>query len=105
MLARVQLKNRSLTPLQGVAVVFGLLVAATLVWLIWRGSTALWHRKKVRGMIPTYLADLRRQRDVLSDSIEQYRAHFGYYPPNHSSNRVERALLNPLYYELVGTRW
>jgi hypothetical protein len=100
----VSLKNRALTPAQSAAVILGLTVVAGAGYGLYWVAARAWHERAVRAVIPTYLEGLRAQRDELSRAIERYRAQFGFYPPNHATNS-DRALVNPLYYELAGTRW
>jgi prepilin-type N-terminal cleavage/methylation domain-containing protein len=39
----------------------------------------------------------------LETAIERYKAAYGVYPPDNHRNETNSAMLNPLYYELVGT--
>ncbi len=100
----MNLKNRALSPFQTLGWVAGLALAGVVVYFISAGIGAAWHRRKVHAAIPKYLDGLRAQRNRLASAIQQYHHRFGFYPQNHSP-KADRALLNPLYYELVGTRW
>jgi hypothetical protein len=101
----VKLKNQALSPSQGVAVVAGLLVMGAGVYGLYHIAAESWHRRGVTAAIPSYLDGVKAQRDSLAQAIEKYHSQFGFYPPNHATNLVGRALVNPLYYELTGTRW
>jgi hypothetical protein len=95
-------------PLSGkqmAATVGVLLLAAGAVYGLYHGVAFLWHRHMLDRAIPSALAGLRTQRDALSSAIESYKAQFGYYPPLYTIPGHSRGVLNPLCYELVGTRF
>jgi hypothetical protein len=97
--------KRQLTARQSIGVVVLILLVGALGYGAYAAGASFLHRRAVRAAIPKYLDGLRVQRDQLAKSIERYRAQFGFYPPNHAKNGPERAKLNPLYYELMGTLW
>jgi len=101
----MRLKNQALTPLQALVVILALFVFVGLGYGLYRVAEKFRHQRNVRASISKYLDGLRGQRDVLGQAVERYHAQLGFYPPNHSTSRTERASLNPLYYELVGTQW
>jgi hypothetical protein len=86
-------------------VLIALLILGGIGYGIFLVGHRVWVQRLAKSAIPGYLAELRSQRDRLLGAIERYHAHFGYYPPNRSTNLAERAIMNPLYYELVGTQW
>ncbi len=98
------MKNRALTGGQTAGVLLALLLLAVSGYGLYLVVERLWHQRAVRAAIPKYLEGLRAQREELSRAIERYHAQFGFYPQDRSTN-AERALVNPLYYELAGTRW
>jgi hypothetical protein len=97
--------NRQLSARQTLAVVVGSILLGAVVYGLYLGGSTFIHRRAVRAAIPKYLDGLRGQRDQLAQAIEKYHAQFGFYPQNHSTNNAQRAILNPLYYELLGTLW
>ena len=100
----VNLSNRALSPAQAFGWILALLLIAAAGYALYVTAADAWHRRGVRAAIPKYLDGLRAQRDALSQAVERYHAQFDFYPPNHPTN-ANRAVLNPLYYELVGARW
>ncbi len=98
-------KNQKLNPFQALVAILAVGALAGLVYLIYQTGSHVWHQRQIKAGIPNYLTHLRTQRDGLIQAIENYHAHFGFYPPNHSTNKTQRAMINPLYYELAGTRW
>ena len=61
---------------------------------------------KVRAATPKVIAAVGAERDVLVNAIEKYKAHYGFYPPDHlvsSRPVVVDAVTNQLLYELIGT--
>ncbi len=88
-----------------VAVVALVLLASATVYEIYRGIAGLWHRRLVEQAIPAALAGARTQRDALMAVIESYKAHFGYYPPLYTGPGPARGVVNPLCYELLGSRY
>lgn len=85
-----------------IAMAFGF---ALVVFLGYRVAAPARHRQRVEAMLPHYLAMLQAHRDQLVRAIETYRAQLGFYPPNAATQKLDWATLNPLYYELAGTRW
>jgi hypothetical protein len=95
-------------PLSGkqmAAVVALVLLASAAVYGLYLGIAGLWHHRMLEQSIPAALAGVRAQRDELASVIEAYKAHFGYYPPLYTSLGQNRGILNPLCYELLGTRY
>ena len=99
------LANRQLNGRQAVAVVLAVIVVGAAAYGLYFGIATFLHRRTVRASIPKYLDGLRGHRDQIVKAIEKYHTQFGFYPQNHAKNGPERALLNPLYYELMGTLW
>jgi hypothetical protein len=97
--------KRQLTARQTIAVLLGSALVAAVVYGAYLAGLTFMHRRAVRAVIPKYLDGLRGQRDQLAQAIERYHVQFGFYPQNHTTNSTQRAVLNPLYYELLGTLW
>jgi hypothetical protein len=86
-----------------------------LVWIFWLlilggigyGGYLLFktvhHRQGVDRAVPVVLAAMRGQRQALADAIAAYRLHLGFYPPAGKGGSAS-GLVNPLFYELSGTR-
>src|SRR5262245_58132164 len=96
--------SRKLTLFQGVAVLMACLAIVVSAYAAYMAGARILHRRAVRAAIPQYIAGLEAQRDRLAQAIQQYHSQYGFYPPQHMTNG-QGALFNPLYYELVGTRW
>jgi hypothetical protein len=95
-------------PLSGkqMAVTVGVLVVVAGVGdELYRGIASLWHRHLLERAIPTALSGVRSQRDDLIAAIESYKSQFGYYPPLYTVPGPARGVLNPLCYELLGSRF
>lgn len=63
-------------------------------------------KARVTAALPRVTGEVCRQRDELVRAIEAYKAHFGFYPPDHvfgRSPRMVEPVTNSLYYELFGT--
>src|SRR5262245_7899981 len=101
----MQLRNKSLTPIQGVLVCAAVLVAAASVYGLYVAAGQFRCRRGAKASIPIVLNGLRGHRDLLVKAIESYHRQVGFYPPDHATGRIDRATANSLYYELVGTRW
>ncbi len=51
-----------------------------------------------------YIYNAQAEMAKLETAIDRYKAAYGFYPPdNHLTNSANQALINQLYYELVGT--
>jgi prepilin-type N-terminal cleavage/methylation domain-containing protein len=51
-----------------------------------------------------YIYNAQAELAKLETAIDRYKAAYGFYPPdNHLTNSAAQALVNQLYYELVGT--
>jgi hypothetical protein len=60
---------------------------------------------RINAAIPKLCADIRAQRELMVSAIEAYKAHFGFYPPDHVLSwqpLVVDAVTNTLLYELAG---
>src|SRR5690349_9270814 len=79
------------------------LLAGATVYGLYAGVGALWHYRLVVRSIPAALDGVRKQRAEMIQIIEQYKRHFGYYPPLLTPAGPDRGLVNPLCYELLGT--
>lgn len=101
----MKLTNKNLTAFESLFVLAAVLAIAALVYALYCLSAFVLHRWRVTAAIPLYLEALKSDREKLSAAIERYHDHFGFYPPNRSTNFSTRAFNNTLYYELVGTRW
>ena len=101
----MKLRNRPLSPVQTIFVIVGVLALGIGAYELYLVASRVLHRIAVRATIPKYLQGLRTHRDQLSQAIERYHSQFGFYPPNHCTNQQNRAYVNTLFYELVGTRW
>jgi hypothetical protein len=97
--------RQPLSPKQLVTVVALLLLMTGLLYGLYRGIAAIWHRGMLERSIPAALAGVRAQREALVGAIETYKSHFGYYPPMFTGRGPERGVLNPLCYELLGVRF
>ena len=81
------------------------LLAGAIVYGLYTGVAALWHRQMLVRTIPAALDGVRKQREEMVQIIEQYKRHFGYYPPLFTPAGPDRGVLNPLCYELMGVRF
>lgn len=86
-------------------VLAGLLLGAAALYGAYRVTTTFWHRRMLEKSIPGALAGIRAQREELAGVIETYKAHFGFYPPLLTPTSPDRGIINPLCYELLGTRF
>ena len=98
-------KTKNLSTGQSLLVVGCVLVGVACAYGGYRLVAFALHRRSVSAAIPKYLEVLKSDREKLSGAIRRYHDHFGFYPPNRSTNLSTRALNNTLYYELSGTRW
>ena len=87
------------------AVTSVVLLTAGIIYGGYRSAAALWHRRLLAQAIPGALAGARAQRDILVDLIESYKSRFGYYPPLFTAAGLDRGVINPLCYELMGARF
>jgi hypothetical protein len=71
----------------------------------YRGAANFWHLRTLEKVIPAALDGLRNQRDALSGTIEEYKRQLGYYPPLLTGPGNSRGVINPLCYEMLGTRF
>ncbi len=101
----MKLTKKKLSATESLLVVGVLLIGAACIYAAYRMSSSALHRRSVSAAIPKYLTGLKADRQKLSAAIQRYYDHFGFYPPNRSTNLSTRALNNALYYELIGTRW
>ena len=102
------MRNKFKEPLpakQVPVVVLIVLLTAAAVYGSYRGLAALWHRHKLEQTIPASLAGVRAEMATLSSLIENYKGRFGYYPPLLTPPGSARGVLNPLCYELMGSRY
>jgi hypothetical protein len=61
---------------------------------------------KVNAAFPKACDEIRVERAKIVSAIEAYKAHFGFYPPDHVLTRqplVVDPVTNTLFYELAGT--
>ncbi|HTI70258.1 MAG TPA: hypothetical protein VMF06_09840 [Candidatus Limnocylindria bacterium] len=79
-------------------------IALVLALVAAFAGRVLWHRLAVQKAVPQELAALRASRQDLSEIIESYRRQRGYYPPSSQLPGGQDGVLNPLFYELEGTR-
>lgn len=98
-------KDRPLSRLQALLVFCAVLILGGLSYGIVLAAKHLRQERAASQAIPIYLDELKMQMERLSGVIEKYRTQFGFYPANRSANGTNLARVNPLYYELVGTRW
>src|SRR5262245_20249770 len=99
------LTKKNLSATESLFALVVILIAATCAYAAYRLISPVLHRRAVSASIPGYIEALKLDRENLSAAIQRYHDQFGFYPPNGSTNLAARAVNNPLYYELVGTRW
>jgi hypothetical protein len=97
--------NRRLSRRETAVVILIVPVLTVLGYLGYNFATAKMLEARVGAAMPKVCASIREQRQTLVDAIEAYKAHFGFYPPDHVVSRqplVVDAVKNPLLYELAG---
>jgi hypothetical protein len=98
-------ESRSLTAKQAVAVILAIVVVTALGYGAYQFYTAVRHTRLVRAYLPKALEELRRQRTELITAIEEYHKQYGFYPPARPRAEQAPGVINPLFYELAGTRF
>ncbi len=101
----LQILNRRLTWRESALVVVVLAALAALGYGGYKFTLARVLDARVNAAIPKVAVQIRRQRDQLVNAIEAYKAHFGFYPPDHVLSRqplVIDPVTNTLLYELAG---
>jgi hypothetical protein len=97
--------NRNLSFRQSLLVIVLVAAIGASVYGIYLLIAQALHRKAVAAAVPKYVEALTADREKITAALERYRKQFGFYPRNLGTNLANRAVENPLYYELVGTRW
>jgi hypothetical protein len=97
--------NRRLTCWETVIVIAAVATIGVGGYLSYKLISATILDAKINAALPKVCDALREQRQKIVGAIENYRAEFGFYPPDHIVSRqplVVNAYTNPLLYELVG---
>jgi hypothetical protein len=97
--------NRRLTPREVAFVLLIAVLLAAITWLAWRTISAHNLQTKIDAAFPKVCDGVRDQRRILVKAIEDYKARFGTYPPDHVLSRqpmVVDPVTNTLLYELAG---
>ena len=97
--------NRRLSPPETAAAIAVVVVLSGLGYLAYTFVAARILEARVRAAVPSVCAKIRDQRQKVVSAIEAYKAHYGFYPPDHVISReplVVDAVANWLVYELVG---
>ncbi len=100
-----QYLHRRLTPLESVAVVVVVAILGGVAYALYLYVTAKLLEARLDAATPKACAAIREERSRLQKAIEAYKAHFGFYPPDHIINRqplVVDPVTNTLCYELAG---
>lgn len=103
-----QFLHRRLSPREVVVGLAAAAVLAGLIWVTWNFIAARLLESRVQAAVPKLCAQIRSQQQTLISAIEAYKAHFGFYPPDHvlsQSPLVVDAVTNWLVYELVGVTY
>ena len=97
--------SRRLTPVQAAGIVLLLCVIVVLGYLGYGFAMSKLLEARVRAALPVICAEVRHQRDAISQALEAYKAQFGMYPPDHLISRqpfIVDPVTNTLLYELSG---
>ncbi len=100
-----QYLNRRLTAREAIFVIFLLAGLAGFVYWVYQLAAARLLEAKVKAAVPSVCAAIREERGKVLSAIEEYKAHFGSYPPDHVLSRrplIVDPVTNTLLYELVG---
>jgi hypothetical protein len=97
--------SQALTPRQVVAALLALFVFAGCGFGGYELYAAAHRHYLLNAAIPKVLELMKGQRADLLAAIEEYRRHYGIYPPAPSPPSQPAGVLNPLFYELAGTRY
>lgn len=97
--------HRRLTPREAIGVVIIIAAIAGLGYWAYDFARAKMLEARVNAAIPLVCAEIRDERAKLVSAIEEYKRHFGVYPPDHVLSRqplLVDPVTNTLLYELVG---
>ena len=108
MIRIAQLLNRRLTFRQAVMVVVVTAAFGGAGYAGYRLVSARVLQRQVNAAFPLVCAAVREQRSAVIRAIEDYRTHFGFYPPDNIVTRqplVVNAVTNSLLYEIAGVSY
>ena len=81
-----------------------LLAGLVVFYAAYAGWRWMERRRTLDETVTKVLTEMRRQTAQLAHAIDQYNQQYGFYPPAPLPATQSRGRLNPLFYELVGTR-
>jgi hypothetical protein len=103
-----QFLNRRIGARETLAVVVVVLALAGAGYGVTKFIVAKILEARVKAALPQFCGQLRQQRQTIIAAIEAYKAHFGFYPPDHLLSREPLrvdAVTNALFYELAGVHY
>src|SRR6476659_2657650 len=96
--------GRTLTPKQLATALLVILLLIGATYGAYVLSSMARHKHVVQTSVRKALLEMKRQRAELEQAIEAYKQNYGFYPPSHTQPGQAVGSVNPLFYELVGTR-
>ena len=97
--------NQPLTARGAITVILITCALAAGGYASYKFSTAKILEFRVKKALPEVCEGIRKQQEIISKAIENYKLAFGIYPPDNITNRSPLKVdpvNNPLFYELAG---
>jgi hypothetical protein len=75
--------KRNMSPGETVVILAVVAPLTAIGFVNYRFIAAQIFEARVRAAMPRLAAEVRNQRKTISQAIEAYQSHFGFYPPDH----------------------